>query len=79
MMIKSFGYCSIKNTYYSFIIFKLTSMSLSFFLNNSDIPVGLLNLIPLGFAKHLVKYIVYSIDSNTLKMSAHIDAVVPGG
>lgn len=54
-------------------------MGLSFFLNNSDIPGGLLNLIPLGFAKHLVKYIVYSVDSNTLKMSAHIDAVVPGG
>uniref|UniRef100_K1R5U1 Uncharacterized protein n=1 Tax=Magallana gigas TaxID=29159 RepID=K1R5U1_MAGGI len=45
-----------------------------------DIPVGLLHLIPLGLAKHLVKYIVDSVDNNTLKkMSAHLDAVVPGG
>lgn len=47
---------------------------------HSDIPVGLLHLIPLGLAKHLVKYIVDSVDNNTLKkMSAHLDAVVPGG
>lgn len=55
-------------------------MFFNYSIYNSDIPVGLLHLIPLGLAKHLVKYIVDSVDNNTLKkMSAHLDAVVPGG
>ncbi|XP_062613603.1 uncharacterized protein LOC134275343 [Saccostrea cucullata] len=46
---------------------------------HSDIPVGLLHLIPLGLAKHLIKYIINDVDDEILtKMSTHLDAVVQG-
>lgn len=44
-----------------------------------EIPVGLLHLIPLGLAKHLVKHIVNNINSeNVERMNRHLQAVMPG-
>ncbi|XP_052076581.1 uncharacterized protein LOC127714542 [Mytilus californianus] len=44
-----------------------------------DIPVGLLHLIPLGLAKHLVKLILQDLDSiQKLKLQLHLLSMVPG-
>lgn len=43
-----------------------------------DIPVGLLHLIPLGLAKHLIVFIISQMDNETLKrMGCHLETLLP--
>lgn len=47
-------------------------------LHFRDIPVGLLHLIPLGLAKHLIVYIIKQMDDETLKrMGCHLETLLP--
>lgn len=47
-------------------------------LHFRDIPVGLLHLIPLGLAKHLIVFIISQMDNETLKrMGCHLETLLP--
>lgn len=47
-------------------------------LHFRDMPVGLLHLIPLGLAKHLIVFIISQRDNETLKrMGCHLETRLP--